>query len=887
MAQNKITYLKDYKQPDYWVRHVDLDFDIHDHETFVTAVLQVERNGNHARPLVLSGEEMELLSLECDGVLLDPSAYTVDAELLSLQPPADETFTLKTRVRIHPETNTALSGLYKSGPMIVSQCESQGFRRITYSIDRPDNMATYTARIEADKATMPVLLSNGNMIDAGDLPGGRAFTRWEDPFPKPSYLFAAVAGDLKPLDSEFITRSGCKVDLRIWAEPKDFDKLDHAMDCLKASMKWDEDRFDRESDLDIFQIVATPFFNFGAMENKSLNIFNTSAVLANHRTQTDANFNSVDRIVAHEYFHNWTGNRITCRDWFQLTLKEGLTVYRDQEYTADRTSRAVARIDQAQGLRANQFAEDGGPFAHPIRPDQFENIENFYTATVYDKGAEVIRMIEVLLGRDGFKAGMDLYFSRHDGQAVTCDDFVQCMAEASGRDFSQFMLWYTQAGTPRVEADWTYDAVAQTMTLNFCQTVPPTPNQPDKQPMLIPVRVGLVDASGDDVVLERNSGATEIVLELDAEQNSFTFDNIPPGCVPSLLRNFSAPIKLDAPYSDDDLRHLMMHDIDGFNQFEAGNRYLSKKMLEQIARAEMGQPVVVEPGVIDALRTVMRSPAPDKLLQARLIGLPSISALEQELPSINPLAVDAVYEAFRAEIGKNLYAELVGLYTTNDLNVPEGRAIRNRALSYLSAGANPIIGKVLCVQFDCSNTMTDIFAAFGLLATETHWAHGADAKARSKTFFDSYKDEALVVDKWFSIMAQAPHSDPVKALEDLRNHPDFIPTNPNRARALYGGVFENAPVFHAPDGSGYGFVADFIVDIDGKNPKLASRLVGGFADYKRYQSPWQDGMAAALQSIADRRGASVSRDLSERLKLLGFTPSAGGNAQALQAGMTP
>ncbi len=887
MAQNKITYLKDYRQPDYRVRHVDLDFDIHDDETFVTATLQVERNGNHTRPMVLNGEEMDLLSLECDGLLLDPSAYTLDAQSLTLQPPADENFTLKTRVRIHPETNTALSGLYKSGPMFVSQCESQGFRRITYFVDRPDNMATYTARIAADKGAMPVLLSNGNKVDEGDLPDGRHFTSWADPFPKPSYLFAAVAGDLKPLDSEFITRSGRKVDLRIWAEPKDFDKLDHAMESLKASMKWDEDRFDREYDLDIFQIVATPFFNFGAMENKSLNIFNTSTVFANHRTQTDANFHHVDRVVAHEYFHNWTGNRITCRDWFQLTLKEGLTVYRDQEYTADRTSRAVARIDQAQGLRAHQFAEDSGPFAHPIRPDQFENIENFYTSTVYEKGAEVIRMFEVLLGRDGFKAGMDLYFARHDGQAVTCEDFVQCMADASGRDFSQFMLWYTQAGTPRVAADWAYDPAAQTMTLNFRQAVPPTPNQPDKQPMLIPVRVGLVDANGDDVVLDGASGATEIVLELDAEQNSFTFDNIPPGCVPSLLRNFSAPVKLDAPYSDDDLRHLMMHDSDGFNRFEAGNRYLSAKMLEQIARADAGQPVIVEPGVIDALRTVMRSPAPDKLLQARLISLPSAAALEQELSSINPMAVEAAHEVFRAEIGKALHAELVGLYATNAPDLAEGRAIRNRALSYLSAGGNPIIEKMLCDQFDFSATMTDRFAAFGLLATEAHWANGANAQARNRAFFNNYKDEMLVVDKWFSTMAQAPHPDPLKALEALRNHPDFIPTNPNRARALYGGFFANTKGFHAQDGSGYRAVADFIVDIDGKNPGLASRLVGSFADYTRYQSPWQDGMKDALQSIADRRGTSVSRELSERLKLLGIAPAAGAAAPSRQAGMTP
>ena len=597
---NTVKYLKDYKQPGYWVTHVDLTFDLRDGETLVSAKLQVKKNGSHQNPLVLDGEELELLKVKLNNVALVKGvtltdSYVVSKESLSLQP-TDDAFTLETLVKIYPEKNTALEGLYKSGGNWCTQCEAEGFRRITFFPDRSDNMATYTTKIIADQIAAPVLLSNGNLVDHGPMDDRRHYTIWEDPFPKPSYLFALVGGDLSCIDDTFVTASGRQVALCIYAEAKDLDKLDHAMASLKRSMTWDEEMYGREYDLDLFNIVAVDDFNMGAMENKSLNIFNTKYVLAHPATATDADYEGVEGVVAHEYFHNWTGNRVTCRDWYQLCLKEGLTVFRDQEFSGDMGSQAVNRIANVRSLRMGQFPEDAGPMAHPPRPDQFVTINNFYTATVYSKGAELNRMLHTLLGKEDFRKASDIYFDRFDGQAVTVEDWVQCMEETSGRDLRQFMLWYTQAGTPHVKADWSYDNASKKFTLNLEQDVPTIKNQSNGQPRHIPVKFGLVGPDGQDVM--------QHVLELTQVKQTFTFDHIPPDSVPSLFRHFSAPVNLEAPYTDEQLRHLMIHDCDGFNQWEAGNRFLTTKLLEQVDRYESGKEIIVGKDVLASFRKI-------------------------------------------------------------------------------------------------------------------------------------------------------------------------------------------------------------------------------------------------------------------------------------------
>ncbi|MGZ9108341.1 MAG: aminopeptidase N [Micavibrio sp.] len=886
----KVMYLKDYRAPDYRVKHVDLEFDIQDGETFVTATMQVERNGKHNNPLVLDGTDLELLSVEIDGQPLGPNGYTLSDTSLTLQPP--EHSTIKTRVRIKPEDNTALEGLYKSGPLYCTQCEATGFRRITYFIDRPDNMATYTTKIIADKKTAPVLLSNGNKIDEGTMPDGRGFTLWSDPFPKPCYLFAVVAGELDVLEDHFTTMSGRDVTLRVWAESKDLDKLNHSMECLKAAMKWDEQVYGREYDLDLFNIVAVSYFNMGAMENKSLNIFNTKCVLANPKTQTDADFKSVDRVVPHEYFHNWTGNRVTCRDWFQLTLKEGLTVFRDQEYSASRGSRVIQRIGDVAALRAAQFPVDAGPLAHPIRIEKAESVNNFYTTTIYEKGAEVIRMIHTLLGESGFRAGTDLYFQRHDGQAVTCDDFIKAMGDATGRDFSQFMLWYSQAGTPVIDASWSYNPTAQKFFLTLKQTIPPTPGQPVKKPMHIPVRFGLVTPAGQDAVLNTATGATETLLELTQDSQTFEFDNIPPGCVPSLLRNFSAPVRLNAPYTDGQLRHLMSYDSDGFNQWDAGNRYLRHKILEQIDRVETGKKLVVDKDVTDTLRQLAAQPGNDPQLLAAMLTLPSTADLEQARPVIDPLAVAKVHNAFSRKIATTLRGELAAIYDgNNDVGQPYRmdqkslgrRVLMNAALSYLTRTPERQDFQRALDQYAKASHMTDQASALrALLGNKV--ARPADTKNALDRFYNDFRSEALVIDKWFSLQAA---SGSLKTAQALRQHPDFDIKSPNRVRALYSTfMYSNPTAFHAKDGSGYKFVADFIAGIDAGNPQLASRLLDGFADVEKYKEPHRRLMKDALQGIADSLGAKASPDLAEKLGKFGVRGNTGSGA-AKPSGTAP
>lgn len=866
-------YRKDYMPPDYRIRHIDLGFDIRDGETFVTSVLNVERNGDHTRPLQLNGENLELLGVELEGIALAPEGYAVDDKFLTVQPPDHESFTLKTRVRIHPEDNEKLTGLYKSGKSWCTQCEAEGFRSITYFLDRPDNMSTFTVRVEADKGSAPVLLSNGNLVEEGDTAEGRHFTVWHDPFPKPSYLFALVASDLAHLEDKFETMSGRTVTLRIYAEPQDLDKLHFAMDSLKRAMKWDEEVYGREYDLDLFNIVAVSDFNMGAMENKSLNIFNTSAVLAHKNTQSDSDFGWVEAVVAHEYFHNWTGNRVTCRDWFQLTLKEGLTVFRDEEFSSDMGSRAVKRISDVSGLRSGQFVEDSGPLAHPIRPEEYKEINNFYTNTVYRKGAEVIRMMHTLLGAETFRKATDMYFERHDGQAVTCEDFIRCMEDASGRDLTQFRRWYSQAGTPRIDASWSYDKDMRSFALTLKQTVPPTPGQPVKEPMHMPVDFALVGADGKVI--------TPKLLELTQGEQTFVIDDVPPGCVPSLFRGFSAPVQLHAPYTDSQLRHLMVHDNDAFNQWDAGQQFVANKLVQQIDAYKPGKRVTVGADVVDAFRGILARRDMDKMLQTWMLTFPSAAEIYEKRRAknpdalINPDTVRAVYDAFRTALATKLSQDFWDIYDANmpqepysfDQNGAGRRALKNSALYQTGRTQRMEAAYAAYRQFRSADNMTDRLAAFGVLL-DMKVGKGLRDKA-VHDFYERYKNEPLALDEWFSARVGAKSEDSLAMAQFLAKHPDFNASNPNRARALYG-AFAGSRGFHAKDGSGYAFLADFIKQADAKNPQLSSSLIGIFRNYKRYDTPWQELMFDALKDIASM--PKISGDLAEKLERFGALP---------------
>lgn len=867
-ASTKMNRL-DYKEPDFFIRHVDLEFDIHDGETFVTSVMQVVRNGTHTNPLVLDGHKLETLAVEIDTQALAPvTGYQADEKTLTI-PTADNSFTLKTRVKIEPEQNTELEGLYKSDGMWCTQCEATGFRAITWFLDRPDNMASYKVKVVADQAS-PVLLSNGNMVDQGVTADGRHYTVWDDPAPKPSYLFALVAADLDHLEDKFTTQSGRDVTLRIYAASKDKDKLDFAMDSLKRSMRWDEVNYGREYELDLFNIVAVGNFNMGAMENRSLNIFNTAYVLAHPRTQEDHAFAGVEGVIAHEFFHHWTGNNVTLRDWPELTLKEGLTVFRDQSFSADMGSAAINRIENVQGLRLSQFKQDAGPLAHPIRSDEYESINNFYTATVYDKGAEVIGMFKTLLGAQTYRAATDLYFQRFTGKAVTCDDFVQCMEDASGRDMSQFKRWYSQAGTPRVEATWTHDAATQKLALTLTQKAPE--NRPGNLPVVIPVRFGIVGPQGGDLALDAQ-GHTEAVLELTHPQQVFTFDNVPAGAVPSILRGFSAPVHLRTDHSDDELLHLMVHDSDGFNQRDACQQFILEEMLTQVDNARNGQPVVVAPKVIDALRAMINRPGMDKQLLALMLDIPGYSDLAQKSQPINPDAIKAVEKAFNTEIRTKLAAELKVLNQSNQSSLPWSydvasvgqRALQNKALYYMTADEtvnNATMMVVAQMQFAYADNMTDKGAALrALLRMDYNAPYAVNGL---NDFYRLYKDDELVIDKWFGMSVAYAKEDAVTKALSLIQHPAFQKASPNRIRALVGGVFNTPEAFHKQDGSGYAFVAHQIMALDSKNPQTAARFVDPLADYAQYAQPWQNKMKAALQMAASQ--PNLSTDVSDKLK---------------------
>ena len=864
-------FRKDYTPPPYRIDSLTLNFDIHEEETLVTSTLDIEPNDHAAGTLDLDGEELVLRSIELDGkALSEGTDYKLTEDGITLLALPTAAFKLTTVVAIKPQDNTQLSGLYKSSGMYVTQCEAEGFRRITYFQDRPDIMAKYLdVRIEADKAKYPLLLSNGNEIESGDAGNGRHWASFSDPFRKPSYLFAAVAGDLGGIESSFTTSSGREVRLCVWSEHENVDQLDWSMESLKQSMKWDEDTYGREYDLDVYHIVAVNDFNMGAMENKGLNVFNTAAVLAKPSAATDADFERVQGVVAHEYFHNWTGNRVTCRDWFQLTLKEGFTVFRDSSFSADMTSEAVKRIEDVRVMRAHQFVEDAGPMAHPIRPESYLAIDNFYTVTVYEKGAEVIRMYHTLLGADGFRKGTDLYFERHDGQAVTCDDFRAAMADANGRDLSQFERWYTQAGTPTLKAVTSYDATKKSYSLTLSQSTPPTPNQPTKLPFHIPVKIQLMSKEGKVLLPER-------VLELTASEQTFVFEGVPTEPVLSLLRGFSAPVKVDMPLDVPTLELLAAHDDDPFNRWDASQQLASRALLGLVAEWQAAPDesarnrLTLPEGFVRAVKATLTAKGLEPSLQAYALTLPDYSILSQEMKPIDPDALVGVLRFARKALALQLRADFSAVYAA--LAPPKGekftvkpeavgrRRLRNVCLEYLSSIGDAESIALGLAHFRQATTMTDSLAA--LKALDPH--PGPAREEVSTTFYERAKanSEALVINKWFAVQASTFAPDALQRVRALMTHEAYDGTNPNRVRALVS-MFANAnpAAFHALDGSGYEFIADAVLDIGQRNPQVAARLCGAFSAWKKHDTRRQVLMKAQLERIRDAKG--VSKDVLE------------------------
>ncbi|QRY78674.1 aminopeptidase N [Pseudomonas sp. PDNC002] len=867
--QPKVIYLKDYQAPEYLIDETNLTFELYEDHTLVHAQLVMRRNPDRAAgapgdglpPLVLDGQQLELLSVALDDRALEAGDYQVDENHLTLQPTAT-TFTVDSTVRIHPESNTALEGLYKSGKMFCTQCEAEGFRKITYYLDRPDVMSSFTTTLSAEQHKYPVLLSNGNPVASGSEEGGRHWATWQDPFKKPAYLFALVAGDLWAVEDSFTTMSEREVALRIYVEPENIDKVQHAMDSLKNSMRWDEKVYGREYDLDIFMIVAVNDFNMGAMENKGLNIFNSSCVLAKAETATDAAHQRVEGVVAHEYFHNWSGNRVTCRDWFQLSLKEGFTVFRDSEFSADMNSRTVKRVEDVAFLRTNQFAEDAGPMAHPVRPDSFIEISNFYTLTVYEKGSEVVRMIHTLLGADGFRKGTDLYFERHDGQAVTCDDFVKAMEDANGVDLTQFKRWYSQSGTPRLAVEESYDAAAQSYTLTFRQSCPATPGQSEKLPFVIPVQMGLIDKLGNALSLrlkgEEHAHGSDRVLQVTEAEQSFTFVGLAEKPLPSLLRGLSAPVKLSFPYDRDQLMFLMQFDEDGFNRWEAGQQLSVQVLQELIGQHQRGEKLVLDQRLIVAFRTLLLDTGLDQAMVAEMLSLPSEAYLTEISDVADVEAIHAAREFARQQIGAALHEQLWERYQANRKQSRETayvaeashiarRSLQNIALSYLiQSGKAEVLAACQEQYKDCDN-MTERLTALAVLVNSSFESEKAEALAM---FADYFKDDPLVMDQWFSVQAGCTLPGGLERVQALMNHSAFTLKNPNKIRALIGAFAnQNAVNFHRADGAGYRFLADQIITLNALNPQIASRLLTPLTRWRKYAPARQALMKAELERI--------------------------------------
>ncbi len=854
----KTIYLKDYRPPAYEVEALDLHFDLHERATVVTATQRLRRL--RPEPLRLDGEELELLSIELDGEPLREGDYRLDDEGLTLDTPP-ERFTLKIRTRIDPEANTTLDGLYLSSGNFCTQCEAEGFRRITYYQDRPDVMTLFTTTLVADRERYPVLLSNGNLVEQGELEGGRHYARWEDPFKKPCYLFALVAGNLEHVEDEFVTMSGRRVTLRIYTEAHNIDKCDHAMASLKRAMKWDEEVYGREYDLDIYMIVAVDDFNMGAMENKGLNIFNSKFILARPETATDTDYAHIEGVVAHEYFHNWSGNRVTCRDWFQLSLKEGFTVFRDQCFSADMFSHAVKRIEDVNLLRSVQFAEDAGPMAHPVRPESYVEINNFYTVTVYEKGAEVVRMIHTLTGPEGFRKGSDLYFERHDGQAVTCDDFVKAMEDANAIDLTQFKRWYSQAGTPQVSITTEYDADAGRYAITFRQHCPPTPGQPEKAPFHIPVALGLLDRHGRPMPLtlegEEGPGPDHRVLDFTEREQRFVFTGITEAPVPSLFRHFSAPVKVEYDYGDEELAFLMAHDGDQFNRWDAGQRLAIRLIRARVAGAAHDELLAL---YSEAFGRLLHDEATDPNLLAEALRLPRESYLAEFFEPADPVAIHAARRGLMESLARAHEGELWLLLERLeqpryrfDAEAIGKRALRNTALGYLAALESEEVVERAWGQFRHADNMTDVMAAMAVLVD-------IDTPRRQQAldlFYEKWRGEPLVVDKWLTLQATSRLPGTLERVRALKAHEAFNMKNPNKVRALIGAFCSGNPAqFHQPDGAGYRFLADNVLELDPVNPQIAARLLTPLIQWRRYDEARQRLMRAELERIVATEGLS-------------------------------
>jgi len=865
-------YLKDYTPPAYLVDTVDLHFELDEETTRVRSRMHLRRNEaaqSGEAPLQLDGSQQTLLGLKLDGEALSANAFELSDEQLIIHEVPDQ-FTLEVETQINPRANTALEGLYLSSGLLTTQCEAEGFRRITYFPDRPDVMARFTVTLEADKQKFPVLLANGNLVDSGEDANGRHWARWEDPSLKPSYLFAVVAGPLVYQEDTFTTMSGRKVVLRLYVEEENITKCDHAMASLKQAMQWDEQVYGREYDLDIYMVVAVNDFNMGAMENKGLNIFNASCVLASPATATDGDYYNIQSIIGHEYFHNWSGNRVTCRDWFQLSLKEGFTVFRDQEFSADLNSRGVKRIDDVNVLRLHQFAQDASPMAHPVRPDHYMEINNFYTVTVYNKGAEVVRMIRNLLGAEGFRKGTDLYFARHDGQAVTTDDFVRAMEDANGIELTQFRRWYDQAGTPEITLVEEYDASQQTFQLILQQHTPATPGQKEKLPFHIPLAVGLLDARGNDLPLklapQESATQSTVTLSLHQTEQTYRFYEVAEKPLVSIGRGFSAPVKFKRNLTDSELAFLLAHDSDDFNRWDAGQQLAINNLLKLIEACQHDRELQLSNEVIEAYRTALTQPDLDKALIARLMTLPGESYIADQMDIVDVEAIHAAREFMRRTLAQSLRTELLQTYQDNQssqtyqFNADEmaQRSLKNMALAYLMTLDDPDLQQLCVAQYQQGNNMTDVMAALSLLADVA----GAAREEALEDFYHRWQHDAQVVEKWLAIQAGSSLPDTLQRVQALMQHAAFSLHNPNKVRSLVGRFCGGNPLrFHAADGSGYRFLGDRVLELDALNPSIAARLVQTISRWRRYDADRQALMREQLERIVNKDG--LSKDVYE------------------------
>lgn len=857
--QPKTTFLKDYRAPDFLIDNTELKFSLQPNKTIVHAKLYMSRNttqGKHQRPLILNGEELKLLSISINDKTLSETEYELSAKTLSIQDCPDS-FILDIETEIDPEKNTALSGLYTSDGMFCTQCEAEGFRRITYYLDRPDVMAKFKTTIVADKERYPVLLSNGNPIDKGE-EGDQHWVTWEDPFKKPAYLFALVAGDLVEITDYFTTQSGRKVKLAIYVEKENATKCAHAIESLKNSMRWDEQKYGREYDLDIYMIVAVNNFNMGAMENKGLNIFNSKYVLADQNTATDNDYQGVELVVGHEYFHNWTGNRVTLRDWFQLSLKEGLTVFREQQFSADMGSPIVKRINDVKQIRTRQYAEDSGPIAHPVRPESYIEINNFYTMTIYYKGSEVIRMLHTLLGETGFRKGMDLYFERHDGQAVTIEHLVSAMSDANGEDLNQFMLWYQQAGTPELTVKQSFDKTKKTLIFDFEQRCPATPGQTDKKPFVIPIKIALYKQSGEphpikpqDHIKQTESGT---IFVLDKAKATLTINQVDEYLVPSFLGNFSAPVKLDADYAPADLALLIKYDKDGFNRWDICQDYKCDIIKDLVKQKLNNQSFSIPDAFIDVFKSLLDDEQTDPALLAELLAIPSFQYIAEQVDTVQVAALNASIAYFKTQLAinfakqfKSIYEKMIKLDSgALDAESISCRALKNMALAYLGRSQTEAALPLIRSQYEKANHMTD---RMGALSAINHWEHELRLQLFDD-FYQQFKRDTLVLDKWFALQAQAELPNTLDRINELMQHPAFDFKNPNKIYALirtFGAA--NAQCFHESTGKGYEFIAQRVIDLQQQNPQVAARVLETLTGWRRLDKHHAQLMKAALQKI--------------------------------------